>query len=124
MKKPIILDSNIIIYSIAPDYQFLQDYLAQYKLYTSAISKVEVLGFSGLSALDKSGFVRYFQKIILFDICDEVLEQAINLRQQKKMSLGDSIIAGTALVYDLPIMTRNVADFEWIEGLEVVNPFG
>ncbi len=123
MKQPIILDSNIIIYSIAPDYQFLQDYLAEYKLYASAISKVEVLGFSRLSTLDKSDFIRYFQKIILFKITDEVLEQAITIRQQKKMSLGDSTIAGTALVYNLPIMTRNVADFEWIEGLEVVNPF-
>lgn len=39
------------------------------------------------------------------------------------MSLGDAIIAGTALAYGLPLMTRNVADFDWIDSLEILNPF-
>jgi predicted nucleic acid-binding protein len=39
------------------------------------------------------------------------------------MSLGDSIIAGTALVYNLTIVTRNVADFSWMTELKVFNPF-
>ncbi|VEN73119.1 Twitching motility protein PilT (fragment) [Candidatus Desulfarcum epimagneticum] len=38
------------------------------------------------------------------------------------MSLGDSLIAATALVYDLKLATANVKDFLWIKRLEVVNP--
>ena len=35
-----------------------------------------------------------------------MIEQAIQLRQQKKMKLGDAIIAATAVAYDIPLVTR------------------
>ena len=47
----------------------------------------------------------------------------MKLKQIKKMSLGDAIIAGTALVYDLTVVTRNIDDFRWIDQLKVLNPF-
>jgi len=37
------------------------------------------------------------------------------------MSSGDALIAGTALVHDLPIVTANVKDYNWIDELEVIN---
>ncbi len=39
------------------------------------------------------------------------------------MSLGDAIIASTALVYGLILITRNVNDFRWITQLRLWNPF-
>jgi predicted nucleic acid-binding protein len=39
------------------------------------------------------------------------------------MSLGDALIAATALVHDLTLVTRNVEDFQWIQGLLLLNPF-
>jgi len=38
------------------------------------------------------------------------------------MSLGDALIAATALEHRLILATRNVKDFEWITGLKIVNP--
>lgn len=38
------------------------------------------------------------------------------------MSLGDSIIAATALVYDLDLYTHNIVDFSSIEELRIVDP--
>ncbi|WP_335004297.1 PIN domain-containing protein [Nostoc sp.] len=40
-----------------------------------------------------------------------VLNQAVILRQQKRMTLGDAIIASTALVYGLTLITRNTDYF-------------
>ena len=40
------------------------------------------------------------------------------------MGLADTIIAATALVHDLPLVTRNEEDFKHVTGLRVVNPFG
>ena len=48
----------------------------------------------------------------------------MQLRQMKKMSLGDSLVAATCLAHDLTLVTRNAADFSWIENLRVLNPFG
>ena len=39
------------------------------------------------------------------------------------MSLGDALVAGTALVHSLTLVTRNVEDFQWIQGLSLLNPF-
>jgi len=39
------------------------------------------------------------------------------------MKLPDAIIAATALVYDLTLVTRNVADFKNIDRLKLVNPW-
>jgi predicted nucleic acid-binding protein len=38
------------------------------------------------------------------------------------MSLGDAIVAGTALTHKLELVTRNVRDFSWIQGLMITNP--
>jgi predicted nucleic acid-binding protein len=39
------------------------------------------------------------------------------------MSLGDAIVAGTALTHKLELVTRNVRDFSWIQSLALINPF-
>jgi toxin FitB len=38
------------------------------------------------------------------------------------MSPGDAIIAATALEFSSKLYTRNVSDFNWIKGLDVINP--
>ncbi len=39
------------------------------------------------------------------------------------MSLADSILAATALIHRLTLVTRNKTDFTHITGLEIINPF-
>lgn len=38
------------------------------------------------------------------------------------MSLGDALIAATAIVINEPLITRNVIDFAGINNLVVLNP--
>lgn len=52
-----------------------------------------------------------------------MIEQAIDLRRQKKMKWGDAIIAATAVAYGIPLMTRNKDDFNHITGLDLRNRF-
>jgi predicted nucleic acid-binding protein len=55
---------------------------------------------------------------------DAVAARAIALRQARKLGLADAIIAATALVHHLRLVTRNEEDFKHVAGLRVVNPFG
>lgn len=48
--------------------------------------------------------------------------KAVLLRQERKMTLGDSLIAATAIVNDLKLITSNIKDFRWIDELTLVNP--
>ena len=55
-------------------------------------------------------------------VSDEIADRAIALRKSRRMKLGDAIIAATALVHDLIVVTRNTRDFEGI-GVTTINPW-
>lgn len=118
-----LLDSNIIIYAAKPGYEALQRFIAKHAPAVSAISRVEVLGYHLLTELDRENFGDFFAAATVLPISDSVLSTAIELRQMRKLSLGDALIAGTALVHSLPLVTRNVADFSWIDDLSLLDPF-
>lgn len=64
-----------------------------------------------------------FAALRILPIDQPVLDGAVALRWQRRMSLGGAIIAATALVHDLTLLTRNVNDFRWIAGMGLLNPF-
>jgi toxin FitB len=118
----ILLDSNLIIYAVQPDYESLRVWLAGQALSASALSQLEVLGFERLSEDEREQFGRFFMAIRVWPISNAVVLQAIDLRQQRRMSLGDAVIAATALVQGIPLATRNVRDFRWIPNLVLIDP--
>ena len=95
-----IIDSNLIIYSALPKFDYLRPLIKDQDSRASAISKLEVLGFHNLDEKSRRYFESVFYSLPIFQITDEVLLMAIALRQQRKLSTGDAIIAATALLYD------------------------
>lgn len=119
-----LLDSNLLIYSADPANTFLRPLVLAPENYASVISQVETLGFHRLVPADATYFASVFAILGLLPVNQAIVNRAIYLRQQRRMTLGDSIIAATALEYSLEIATRNVTDFASITGLPVYNPFG
>jgi len=117
-----LLDSNIIIYSFQSSYNYLQIFVQKNNTCCSAISQVEVLGYPYISEDEKYYLEACFNTMIVHPVTNQVIQLAVNLRQQRKMSLGDAIIAATAITHQQILVTRNVSDFDWIDGLNVVNP--
>jgi len=118
-----ILDSNIIIYATQPEYQKVRDFLRSNnaKLSVSIITKLEVLGYHKLGVSEKSKLESFFHSVTILPITSPIIEIAIKLRQNKKYSIGDSIIAATALYHSKPLFTNNIDDFLSIDGLEVID---
>jgi len=48
---------------------------------------------------------------------------AEDIRKQYKIKLPDAIIAATARIYNLTLLTRNTKDFQEISGLLTINPW-
>ncbi len=92
-------------------------------LTVSAITKIEVLGWINASKKQLQPLYDFMEIAHILPINDAVIEKTITIRQAKKIALGDAIIAATALVYDLVIISRNVSDFKNIEGLQVIDPY-
>jgi predicted nucleic acid-binding protein len=103
-----LLDSNIIIYSVQPEYQIILEFLSSKEdnISISIVSKIEVLGYHDLSEFVKENLQLFFSEIPIINLSDEIAEIAIQLRQKKKMTLGDSIIAATAIHKNIPLLTQ------------------
>jgi len=119
-----LLDSNIFIYATQVKYDSLRHWCMSKKICASNITRLEVLGYHNLIVEDEKDLYTLFEKSIIYPISSIIIDQAISLRQRKSMSIGDAIIAATALEYNETLVTRNEIDFEWVEGLKVINPFG
>lgn len=117
-----LIDSNIIIYATQPEYYDLRNFIEINAPFISAVSYVEVLGYHKLTEPEKDFLEIFFNSARIMPISQKVLDAAVKLRQQRKITLGDAFIAGTALAYDLELVTRNIQDFQWIEGLSLHNP--
>ena len=117
-----LIDSNIIIYAAEPEHADLQRYLDGLSKAVSIASYVEVLGFHGLEEHEKAYFEDFFQRVETLLLTPEIAEAAIGLRQQRRIGLGDAIIAATALEHSLTLVTRNTSDFRWIDNLRLLNP--
>ena len=57
-----------------------------------------------------------------YELTQEIVKQTITLRKIVKIKLPDAIIAATAMVHNLVLISRNTKDFENIKGLELLNP--
>lgn len=117
-----IFDSNLIIYSSLDKYSQLRPLIAMNDVFISAITKVETLGYHKLPLADEEYFKLVFATSNMMPVTDAIIDKATELRQQKKMSLGDCLIAATALLNGFDLYTNNTADFIHIPGLTVINP--
>src|SRR5438046_1572793 len=117
-----LLDSNIIIYSTQPPHAELRRFIAEHAPAVSAVSYVEVLGFHKLTEPDRVTLEEFFAAATVLPITQDVLNRAVKLRQTRKMTLGDALIAATALAFGRKLVTRNVKDFSWVPDLELLNP--
>jgi len=117
-----LLDSNILIYAAEPGREDLRERILAEPAAVSVATIVEVLGYHLLTREEEADLRALLNELIIFPADLNIAERAVGLRQQRKMGLGDAVIAATALVHDLPLLTRNVDDFKNVAGLRVENP--
>ena len=118
-----LVDSNIIIYASQPEHPQIRQFIREIEIAVSAVSYVEVLGYHRLTEESRLHFEELFGVVEVLPISQAVLDRAVTLRQMRRMTLGDAIIAATALVYGLTLVTRNIEDFQWIAELTLINQF-
>lgn len=85
----------------------------------SFITYIEVIGYKDVpqTTQDFMGLADVIQ------IDKAIIDTCIELRKPKKIKLPDAIIAATALVNNLILISRNTKDFEDISGLTCINPY-
>jgi predicted nucleic acid-binding protein len=127
MGQKYLIDSNVLIDYMgglisAKGSDFVEN-LFNSQFLISVVTKIEVLGYNDLP--HKISAMRNFVSLSeILPLNEIVTEKTIELKRSfRKMKLGDAIIAATAIVDNLTLITRNVNDFKFITSLTVLNPY-
>jgi predicted nucleic acid-binding protein len=127
MGQKYLIDSNVLIDYMADlipaKGSNLVENLFNTQFLISVVTKIEVLGYNDLP--DKLSVMSNFVSLSeILPLNETVTEKTIELKRSfRKMKLGDAIIAATAIVDNLVLITRNVEDFKFIPNLTVLNPY-
>jgi len=127
MGERYLIDTNIAVYYLEynlPDavLDFLERILNQ-EANLSIISKIELLVWE-YSTDDEIKKIKDFIKgTTIFLLDNKVAEKTVEIRKNYKLKLPDAIIAATAIVANLILISRNDVDFEKIHELKYINPF-
>ena len=117
-----LIDSNIAIYAAKNQSPSLRQFVNDIAPSVSVISYIEALGYHQLIEPEREFLEEFFQFAEILPLSDLIAQQAVTLRQQRRMGLGDAIIAATAITNNLTLVTHNTEDFRWIAGLELLDP--
>ncbi len=66
---------------------------------------------------------KFIDEAIVLELEKAIKLKTADIRKAHKIKLPDAIIAATAFVHNLTLITRNTKDFKGIDKLKIVNPF-
>ena len=124
MESGFLIDTNIVIDvlgNVMPNN--VKQKIFQFSPIVSAVTYMEALGWHKATANQLLILQKFMDAATILPIDQPVIEMTVLLRQQKRIGLGDAIIAATAIVHNKVLVTRNVSDFKSLDKLVVFNPW-
>jgi predicted nucleic acid-binding protein len=123
----VLLDTNILIDAFAataPDSAMfrIEEAIAARARY-SVVTRIELLGWRGHTDDSRRATEGLLAQLAEVPLSHAVADETIRVRSSVSIRLPDAIIAASALVERLPLMTRNTSDFQRIPGLTLIDPF-
>jgi len=122
-----LLDTNILIYywkGSIPNSEINRiDDILKSSFIISIITAIELLGWRKHTA---EGFLlakEFLSHAKIVPVDDELADLTVELRRNNNIKLADALIAATALLNDLVLVTRNEEDFSMLNDLEIYNPY-
>ncbi|MBK7871287.1 MAG: type II toxin-antitoxin system VapC family toxin [Saprospiraceae bacterium] len=80
------------------------------------------MGWNASTKEEANEYKKFVYDAEIFWLTEEIVEKTIEIRRLKRIKLPDAIIASTAIMHDLTLLTNNTGDFTQIPGLNFVNP--
>lgn len=112
-----LVDTNILIF-VSQRNPLVEPFL-DYNIGISFITEMELLGVFSISKAQKAAMQKIIDQCFVFDHTSEIKQLAIGIKQRHKIKLPDAIIAATAIVFNIPLITAD-ADFKSIEELDLI----
>jgi predicted nucleic acid-binding protein len=121
-------DTNTAIYFLQQQFslaaeKFVDELLTEEQPIISAITEIELLCWKSATEKDLEVLNGFINDALVIEIERPIKLKTAEIRKEHKIKLPDAIIAATALVYNLTLVTRNSVDFKNISELKLVNPW-
>lgn len=65
----------------------------------------------------------FINETTVIELDKNIKLKTADIRRNYRIKLPDAIIAATAFVYDLSLITHNFKDFEIRNGLKIIDPY-
>lgn len=89
----------------------------------SVITRMELLAWRNATPENLHKIQSFIDASFVYNLDEPVILKAIDIRKHYRIKLPDVIIAATAIVHNLKLITRNNSDFEKITDFHLINPF-
>lgn len=89
----------------------------------SVITHIEVLGFDNMDKKEEKLIQDFVDFASVLPLNMSVSMRTVEIRKKHRIKLPDTVIAATAITYNLTLLTRNESDFKNIDGLKLLNPW-
>jgi len=120
-----LLDTNFVINYFkgifSDDAAKFTDSVINDLTYVSVITRMELLSLQSLKPKDEEVIKEFIFDSTVFSLEENIITKTILLRRTNKIKLPDAIIAATAIVHNLQLITHNLKDFKNIPELIVVD---
>jgi len=120
-----LLDTNFVINYFkgifSDDAAKFTDSVINDLTYVSVITRMELLSSQSLKPKDEEVIKEFIFDSTVFSLEENIITKTILLRRTNKIKLPDAIIAATAIVHNLQLITHNLKDFKNIHELIVVD---
>lgn len=121
-------DTNTAIYYLQQQFspsaeKFIDELLINESPIISAITEIELLCWKTATEKDLEVLNGFISDVLVIELEQVIKLKTAEIRKTHRIKLPDAIIAATALVYELTLVTRNVEDFKNITGLATINPW-
>jgi predicted nucleic acid-binding protein len=121
-------DTNTVIYYLQQLFppsaeHYIDNILEDSRPGISVITEIELLCWNPPSQNDMEILLDFISQTLVIDLEKDIKYKTVDVRKLYKIKLPDAVIGATALVYELTLLSRNISDFENIEGLKIINPW-
>ena len=89
----------------------------------SAITEIELLCWKTATEKDLELLHNFINNVVVIELEQPIKLMTAELRKTHLTKLPDAIIAATAIVYELTLLSRNVTDFNSIPEIKLINPW-
>jgi predicted nucleic acid-binding protein len=127
MELKYLWDTNTVIYYLQKHFPAAQEKLMDniindFQPAISVITEIELLCWKTATRKDLITLKNFISDCVVFELEQTIKLKTIEIRKQSGLKLPDSLIAATALVNELTLISHNTSDFKRVSGLDLVDP--